>query len=283
MSTDNRQPPAPGQRGDIAGLRRSVLDIARRAGDVIMDIYSADDFDIQTKGDDSPLTRADLAANQLICDRLRALTPDIPILSEESAQVPYPDRRPWQRLWLVDPLDGTKEFIKRNGEFTVNIALIDGGQPVLGVVHAPALAVSYSAAPPDGAIRHDSAGERPLRVAAPVGDALRVVVSRSHAGASTERLLDRLGDRHTVTCVPRGSSLKICMVADGEADFYPRLGPTMEWDTGAAQAVIEAAGGVVLALPERTPLRYNKEDLRNPHFAVAPSAEASFIGAIEEL
>ncbi|MCG8422038.1 MAG: 3'(2'),5'-bisphosphate nucleotidase CysQ [Proteobacteria bacterium] len=268
---------------NMAELRQSVLDVARRAGDVIMDIYGKDDFAVQTKDDDSPLTRADVASNRLITEALRELTPNIPILAEESAQAGYAERRDWTRLWLVDPLDGTKEFIKRNDEFTVNIALVENGQPVLGVVHVPALMTSYSASLAEGAFRHRGGDQVALRATPPGGTALRVVVSRSHAGDSTTRLLERLRGQYDVESVARGSALKICLVAEGEADFYPRLGPTMEWDTAAAHAVIDAAGGVLVALPERQPLRYNKENLRNPHFAVAATATAPFLDTLEDL
>ncbi len=247
-----------------------VSAIAIAAGERIAAIYAGHGGEHQTKADDSPLTTADLASHALICERLRALDPAIPVLSEESAEIPHAQRAGWGRFWLVDPLDGTKEFLKRNGEFTVNIALIDNGTPVLGVVHAPILARSYLGSPA-GARRIDGAPgderETPIRVRAHrPGETWQVVASRSHRGAETAAFLGQLGD---YTCIAMGSSLKLCLVAEGAAHLYPRLGPTMEWDTGAAHAVVRAAGGSVHDRDGRE-LHYNKPDLHNPHFIVEP-------------
>lgn len=238
--------------------------IAREAGHAILRLY-AQDFDVTRKDDDSPLTQADLAAHELIKTGLSRLTPDLPLLSEEGAERPYAERAGWSRYWLVDPLDGTKEFIRKNGEFTVNIALVEQGEPVLGVVYAPVLDQLYAGARGLGAWREDRNGRQPLKTRAwPERPA--VVASRSHRDARTDALLERL-PAHTLTSV--GSSLKFCLVAAGEADLYPRLGPTSEWDTAAAQAVVEAAGGAVLEWPALTPLRYNaKDSLLNPEFLV---------------
>ncbi|RMF97855.1 MAG: 3'(2'),5'-bisphosphate nucleotidase [Gammaproteobacteria bacterium] len=245
-------------------LLEAVLQIARAAGAAILEIYAAD-FTVETKADHSPLTAADRAAHELILRELGQLTPDIPVWSEESADIPYAERRGWPRLWLVDPLDGTKEFIKRNGEFTVNIALIDGHRPVLGVVHVPAQARSYLAAAGTGAFVDDGDGRRPIRVQRPAAEPVRVVGSRSHRGASLDRYLECLGPH---LLVPMGSSLKLCLVASGDADVYPRLGPTSEWDTAAAQAVVESAGGHVVDLDGRA-LQYNtKPAPLNPYFIV---------------
>jgi len=242
-----------------------LLQLARQAGRAIVDIYEQD-FQVELKADQSPLTAADLASHHTIVAGLATLTPDIPVLSEESASLPYDIRRQWQRYWLVDPLDGTREFVKRNGEFTVNIALIEDGRAVFGVVHVPVSGVSYVGRVGEGAHKIDEHGIRqPIRVTANRQTPLRVAGSRSHAGDSLQRFLDKVGEHQIVSM---GSSLKLCLVADGSADIYPRLGPTSEWDTAAAQAVVEAAGGRVTDT-QMQPLRYNQKDsLLNPHFLV---------------
>lgn len=229
-----------------------------------MAIYSRE-IEVSHKDDASPLTQADLAAHRHIAAGLAALTPDIPLLSEEGADTPYDIRRGWTRYWLVDPLDGTKEFIKRNGEFTVNIALIVEGRPLLGVVHAPALGETYVAAEGLGASRVRGDQRESLQTRAWPADPA-VLASRSHADARTDALLAKL-PAHGLTS--KGSSLKFCLVAAGEADLYPRLGPTSEWDTAAAQCVVEQAGGAVLQWPDLQPLAYNRKDsLLNPEFLV---------------
>jgi len=245
-------------------LLPGVLEIARAAGRAILGIYAHAEQVVETKADQSPLTAADRAANDVITTGLARLTPDIPVWSEESVAVDWDTRRHWSAFWLVDPLDGTREFIKRNGEFTVNIALVRGHVAVLGVVHAPVLRRDYYAIAGHGAFRADDGGPgRPIRVRVPAPSLLRVAGSRSHRGASLDALLARVGEH---TLVSMGSSLKFCLVAEGEADFYPRLGPTSEWDTAAAQAVVEAAGGAVVDL-QGQPLRYNKRpEVLNPHF-----------------
>ena len=245
----------------------AVIAIAREAGNAILDVYNGPEFDVQTKDDESPLTAADRAAHRLIDRELRALTPAIPVLSEEGADVPYGERQQWQRFWLVDPLDGTKEFIKRNGEFTVNIALVEDGAPVWGVIHAPALGTTYVGRVGEGAWRQEGDGPRePLAVKTP-DNGHAVVKSRSHPSGE---LADYLESIHVADEVPVGSSLKFCAVAEGRATLYPRFGPTMEWDTGAGHAIVEAAGGRVrLAEDAATPLRYNKDDLHNPFFIVS--------------
>ncbi len=244
-------------------LLDAVLDIALAAGERIMAVYERD-FEVEHKDDNSPLTEADLAAHECIMAGLAGLEPLLPVLSEESGLAPFEERATWARYWLVDPLDGTKEFIKRNGEFTVNIALIDGNVPVLGVVHAPARQCSYIGADGLGAWRVEADGSRvPIRVQDELPDTLRVVGSRSHRGELLDAYLARLG-RHEM--VPMGSSLKICLVAEGSADVYPRLGPTSEWDTGAAHAVLRAAGGEMLST-DGGAVSYNaKENILNPHF-----------------
>lgn len=240
----------------------SVVAIAEAAGRVVLRHYGAGEIDTRLKADRSPLTAADVASHDFIVSRLEAITP-WPVLSEESAEIPYDSRRSWSRFWLVDPLDGTKEFMKRNGEFTVNIALIEAGSPILGVVHAPARSLTYFAARSHGAFIRKGAAQ-PLRLPRiESGEAgLTVVVSRSHAGAQTADFLSTLGAHQALSI---GSSLKFCVLAEGRAHLYPRFGPTMEWDTAAGHCVLEEAGGSVRDLEDR-PLRYNKRDLRNPFF-----------------
>jgi 3'(2'), 5'-bisphosphate nucleotidase len=244
---------------------QQINQIARRAGDAILEIY-AQDFEVEAKADNSPLTQADLASHHCIVDALQKMTPDIPVLSEESAALPYSERRKWSRYWLIDPLDGTKEFVKRNGEFTVNIALVDDGFPVLGVVHVPVSGVTYYGDVEKGAFREEpGAVAEPIRVTEPCARPMRVAGSRSHAGDSLKQFLQKLPDHNMVAM---GSSLKLCLVAEGRADIYPRLGLTSEWDTAAAQAVVEAAGGRVTDTNMRR-LGYNQKDsLLNPCFLV---------------
>ena len=241
-------------------MLKEVKDIARDAGAAIMDIYQSNYFDVQKKADDSPLTKADLAAHNIICEGLRALDIQYPVISEESSDISWAQRKHWCRYWLVDPLDGTKEFIKRNDEFTVNIALIEKGVPILGVVYAPALDAMYTGERDRGAFLNDKA----ISVATQEPEALRVVGSRSHPSQETTDWLDAQGKSYEMLAV--GSSLKFCLVAEGKADIYPRLGPTSEWDTAAAHAVLSAAGGEVKTL-NGEPLLYNqKADYLNPHF-----------------
>lgn len=245
------------------------IDIAQRAGVAIMAVY-ARDFDVSAKDDASPLTEADMAAHRLIVAGLRQLTPDIPVLSEESAQIAWAVRQQWSRYWLVDPLDGTREFIKRNGEFTVNIALIDGDAPVLGVVYAPALDELAFALRGRGAFVRMGEDDVALTTRRPALAPLRVAASRSHRDARTQAALERMGE---IECLGLGSSLKFLRIAEGRADVYPRFGPTSEWDTAAAQCVLEAAGGVVLGM-DGAPLRYNRKDsLLNPDFIALGDAD----------
>ncbi|MEN1727901.1 MAG: 3'(2'),5'-bisphosphate nucleotidase CysQ [Pseudomonadota bacterium] len=254
----------------LAQVRHAVAD----AGSAILEIYANPAlFETELKDDDSPLTAADKAANDILVSALQALTPDIPVLSEESAQAPWSTRQHWTRCWVVDPLDGTREFLKRNDEFTVNVALVDGHRPVLGVVYAPALDRWFFAARGQGAWRQD--GERdPIRIE--VGEKIadrpwQVVGSRSHNTPEVNAFVEQLGDAELVAM---GSSLKLCLVADGSADLYPRLGPTCEWDTCAAQAVVEEAGGHVLHAETGQPLMYNaRESLLNPHFIVCSTPD----------
>ncbi len=242
-----------------------VCAIALDAGAAIMTIYE-EAFHIELKDDNTPLTSADRASHDVIIKGLKKVSPDIPILSEEGRDIPYDERRLWQRFWLVDPLDGTKEFIKRNGEFTVNIALVEKGVVIAGVIYVPAHDVIYFGQVGIGSWRAEN-GQEPVPISVRTPDkssGLTVVMSRSHP---SRELTDFLVDIDVAEALPVGSSLKFCVVAEGRADLYPRLGPTMEWDTAAGQAVVEAAGGTVETL-DGNPLSYNKENLLNPHFVV---------------
>ncbi|MGY0613364.1 MULTISPECIES: 3'(2'),5'-bisphosphate nucleotidase CysQ [unclassified Luteimonas] len=242
--------------GVAAAVREGVIAIAREAAAAIMAVYGGE-VAVRAKADDSPVTAADLAAHRCIVDGLARLTPDIPVLSEESAHmVPLESRRSWSRFWLVDPLDGTREFLKGNGEFTVNIALVDDGVPVFGVIQAPVTGAVWHGAPGQGACRRDGDAERAIATRRPATAPLRVAASRSHLDARTAAMLGRIGEHESIGL---GSSLKFCLLAEGGMDAYPRLGPTSEWDTAAGQAILEAAGGCVLDLRGR-PFRYNQRD-----------------------
>ena len=248
-----------------------IIAIAKEAGDAIMEIYQRD-FTVDYKEDSSPLTDADRAAHRVILHGLHALYPEIPFLSEEGDTIPYEIRKHWGLFWLVDPLDGTKEFIRKNGEYTVNIALIENNRPVLGVVYAPALDRMYYAKEGAGAWRQDagqSAQKLPLRVNGSREQKLTVVASKSHQSPETEAYIDELGKfTQELQIVSIGSSLKICLVAEGYADCYPRLGPTMEWDTAAAQIIATESDIRVEAAAGGHELVYNKKDLLNPYFVV---------------
>jgi len=243
----------------------------REAGAAILEVYGEEDFGVETKSDDSPLTMADLAAHHIIVNGLSEGAPDIPILSEESDDIPFVERSGWQRYFLVDPLDGTKEFISRNGEFTVNIALIEGGVPVMGVVYVPVKDVLYVGDQASGnahVTRDGKTTSISTRKFSP-DKAVTVVASRRHGGKALEACMKVLNESFgSVDTTNMGSSLKLCLVAEGEADLYPRLAPTSEWDTAAAQAVLEAAGGKVVDT-DLNELRYNtKENILNPFFYV---------------
>ena len=262
-----------------ADLLPELVRIARSAGDAILEIYGQD-FEVITKDDSSPLTQADLASHRVIRDELARLTPDRPLLSEESADIPFSTRSGWDDYWLIDPLDGTKEFVNRNGEFTVNIALIRDQEPVLGVVHVPVSGVTYTGLVGEGAERIGPGGEaRPIQVRLPCAEPMVVVGSRSHANPALIGHLDRMGPYELVSM---GSSLKFCLVAEGRADFYPRLGPTSEWDTAAAHAVVRAAGGKIVTL-DGEPLRYNtKESFLNPEFLVIADRSIDWLGPFRD-
>jgi 3'(2'), 5'-bisphosphate nucleotidase len=255
-------------------------EIAVAAGQAILEIYRRQDIEVLQKEDNSPLTEADLASHRIICDALADLTPGIPLLSEESADVDHAVRSQWREYWLVDPLDGTKEFVNRNDEFTVNIALIRDCEPVLGIVHVPVSGDTYSGIVGVGATRRQAGAKpEPIRVQQPCASPVRVVGSRSHASPKLEQFLQRLGDYRLVSM---GSSLKFCLVAEGRADFYPRLGPTSEWDTAAAHAVVLAAGGRVVTLDGRA-LEYNrKSSYLNPEFLVIGDTERDWLALFQD-
>lgn len=258
------------QVSNLAALLPEVCRLAEAAGRAILPFYRQESLQVELKADASPLTEADLAAHRLLLEGLQELTPTIPVLSEEAGGIPYWERQQWQQFWLVDPLDGTREFLEGNGQFTVNIALVEAGIPILGVVHAPALGLTYRAAQKLGAYR----GDEPIWSRPPAQPPLQVVASRSHKDTETERFLERLQRRYGLLEVKSvGSALKFCLVAEGSAHLYPRFGPTLEWDTAAAQCLVEQAGGSVTDL-QGDPLRYNKPDLRNPPFIVTAAGAA---------
>ena len=250
----------------MRGLAQEVVRIAQLAGKEILEVYNDEsNFGVEIKSDDSPLTKADKKANEIIVKELDLLKLGYPIISEENKQVSYEVRKDYEKFWLVDPLDGTKEFIKRNGEFTVNIALIENGKPVLGVVHVPVTGETYWAVRGLGAyqLKDNSESQLQAKEFSLTDDSLRVVCSRSHINKDTQDFIDNLQNPIPVS---KGSSLKFLLIASGQAEIYPRMGPTMEWDTGAAQIVLEEAGGEVLHFETMEPLNYNKESLLNPYF-----------------
>jgi len=256
----------------VSEIITSLPEFVRVAGNIavdaaarIIDIYNTE-FSVEQKNDHSPLTKADMASHNIICKQLTELTPDIPVLSEESSDIPFEERKKWNYYWLVDPLDGTREFIKRNGEFTINIALIEQHSPILGVVHIPVSGLTYFATRGSGAFRQPR-GELPkaIKVKKTKLKNITVAGSRSHGNEKQQAFIDGLGK---VKVIAIGSSLKFCLVAEGEADIYPRFGPTSEWDTAAAQCIVEEAGGMVTDTSMET-LRYNmKDSLLNPDFLV---------------
>ena len=244
-----------------------IIPILQEASRAILDIYADEaSFNTELKGDFSPLTEADKRANQIICEALSDLFPGIPVISEETKQAAYAERAGYTNFFLVDPLDGTREFIKRNGEFTINIAYLEGHRPVGGYVFVPCTGLAYVAEYGGGAFRIESDGvktelrSQAFRLTDP---GLNVVASRSHRDSMTDKIISGLREP---VIVSTGSSLKFLLIAEGKANFYPRLAPTMEWDTAAAQCILEEAGGSLLQFDNLLPLVYNKPDLLNPHF-----------------
>jgi len=246
----------------------AIVAIAKEAGDAIMAIYEQD-FEVEFKADNSPLTIADTTAHEIIANALKRY--ELPVLSEEGKSIDYSERKQWQHYWCVDPIDGTKEFIKKNGEFTVNIALVSDGVPVLGVVYAPALNELYYAKQGEGAYKVSGGSTivLPAKINSAPETLMHVVASKSHLSDDTQAFINALPTKK-VEQISRGSSLKLVMVAEGVADIYPRLAPTMEWDTAAADAIVRQSGKMSYIYDEKLnqPLQYNKEDLLNPWFVV---------------
>ncbi|WP_424495033.1 3'(2'),5'-bisphosphate nucleotidase CysQ [Salinimicrobium sp. GXAS 041] len=262
----------------MTNLLPTAIKASLAAGERIMEIYDNEDFEVEAKGDDSPLTKADIASHVIIMEYLKET--DIPVLSEEGKHLPYEVRKTWKKLWIIDPIDGTKEFIKKNGEFTVNIALVEDQVPVLGVIYVPALGQLYFAEKQNGSFKIEnirnfismesvwSEVERlPLNISK---DCYTVVASKSHLSPETEEYINRLKEENgQVNTISKGSSLKLCMVAEGQADCYPRFAPTMEWDTAAGQAICMYAGKKVIDYTTKKSMLYNREQLLNNWFLVS--------------
>ena len=259
-------------------LLNNAIKASLKAGKAIMNVYTSNDFEVEIKNDNSPLTRADKNANTEIVSIIEPL--GIPIISEENKQIDYTIRKNWRQCWIVDPVDGTKEFIKRNGEFTVNIALVEEGIPIMGVIYVPVSKTlyftsnncekAYKAILDSHEESIEDVFKKAIEIKAkPNNTMVRIVGSRSHLNDETKAFISEIEKNEKVEIVSKGSSLKFCLVAEGEADIYPRYAPTMEWDTAAGQAICMAAGVTVNALPENTPLLYNKENLLNPWFLVS--------------
>lgn len=246
-------------------LLRELTQLSRTAGEAIMHVYQLDDFGVEEKTDDSPVTKADNAANDLICNWLAEHYPAIPIISEEYPLPAYEERRSWTYCWIVDPLDGTKEFIKKNGEFTTNIALVKNGQPIVGVVYLPVKDLMYAAATGVGAYKEAGGRQTPLqaRTYDPAAPGLSLVCSRSHMGARTQAYTERYSQPIMLKV---GSSLKMMLIAEGKADIYPKLGPISEWDVAASQCILTEAGGSITHIESGLPIHYNKESMLMPHF-----------------
>jgi 3'(2'), 5'-bisphosphate nucleotidase len=257
------------RNGDLNTLLTHAVHAAREAGKAVMEVY-ASHFSVELKADKSPLTLADKRSHEIIMQQLSRIKEGLlPILSEEGKDVPYQLRKGWEYFWLIDPLDGTKEFIKRNGEFTVNIALIRGHQPVLGVVYVPVSGTLYAAYEGGGAYK-ETQGRSVKLPEQQTRDRFTVVGSRSHATEGLSAFVEEMKRKHgEINFISAGSSLKFCLVAEGKADVYPRFGPTMEWDTAAGQAIAEQAGVSVVEMDTKRPLVSNKQSLLNPWFMVS--------------
>ncbi|WP_394952320.1 3'(2'),5'-bisphosphate nucleotidase CysQ [uncultured Helicobacter sp.] len=239
----------------------AIKDIAFLAGEEVMRIYRRD-FKVYEKADRSPLSEADIVANRIICESLTHFS--LPLLSEENKHIPFSERKGWEYFFMIDPIDGTKEFIKKNGEFTINIALIHKHTPVLGVVYAPAIGIMYSAKSGYGAFKNNL----PLPLNKTESNVYTIVASKSHMSEETRAFIDSINTNKSKNLISMGSSLKLCLVASGQADIYPRLAPTMEWDTAAADAIVREAGKMCYDFSTKKPLVYNKKNLENPYFVV---------------
>jgi len=257
-------------------LIEQLIEISKDAGKAILEVYNSN-FGHQIKEDLSPLTKADTLSNNIICERLKVITPDIPILSEENSDIPFNIRSSWEQYWLVDPLDGTKEFIKKNGEFTVNIALIENNTPIFGIIHLPVTNETYWGSSTKGSFYIKGNNQKTkLCVEKKIRSQVRIVASRSHPSKMLDTLLEEIGEYKIIT---KGSSLKFCLIAKGQADIYPRLGPTSEWDIAAGHAIVKFAGGSLLTI-DRESMQYNRtENNLNPYF-VAASSEDIALNAI---
>jgi 3'(2'), 5'-bisphosphate nucleotidase len=256
----------------LAEISSDIVKIAKEAGRKILEIYHAPNLAVEEKGDNTPLTEADRQSHDIIYNSLKKKFP-FPVLSEEGSDIQYSKRKDWEYFWLVDPLDGTKEFIKRNGEFTVNIALIHRDKPVIGVIYAPAADILYHAAEGNGSYKIENGKEEclPFKIQK---DCLTVIGSRSHNTKENEEYLQTLREkRGDFAFISAGSSLKFCLIAEGRADIYPRAGHTMEWDTAAGQIIVQECGGSVLEIHSSEPLKYNKPILRNAYFVALRSGQ----------
>jgi 3'(2'), 5'-bisphosphate nucleotidase len=255
-----------------------AIQLTEAAGRRIMQIY-ASAFEVQQKTDKSPLTEADMASHEIITRGLQQLTPTLPVLSEESKYVDFSERQRWSTYWLIDPLDGTREFVKRNGEFAVNVALVHGHKPVLGIVYAPALDVLYYARRNGGAYKRDTQAARPIHARRAGAGPIRIAGSRSHSSKLMEQYVSQLGEHEWISM---GSSIKACLVAEGAVDIYPRFGPTSEWDTAAPHCIVDEAGGGITDT-ERQPLQYNtKAALTNPFFLAYGDGSRDWLQYLKE-
>ncbi|WP_035567632.1 3'(2'),5'-bisphosphate nucleotidase CysQ [Litchfieldella anticariensis] len=263
-------------------MQERLIQGVHDAGEQVLKVYQ-EDFEVETKADESPLTEADMASHHALVALLEELTPEVPVLSEESGEIPFEARKQWQRYWLIDPLDGTKEFISKNGEFTLNVALVEEGVPVFGIVYAPVLDTTWWGQQGLGAYKIEGGVKRAIQVRElpdPEQEPWKVVGSRRHGAAEFETFCAELPHHERVSM---GSSLKLCLVAEGQADLYPRLAPTSEWDTAAAQAVVTAAGGEVLDAQTLEPLRCNQQDsVLNPWFIVCGQRDGRWEKALKE-
>lgn len=265
----------------LANQLEEIIALAKAAGEAVLEIYTNEQpLDIRQKSDNTPVTIADMQAHGIIVSGLKKITPDIPVLSEEAANIPFATRRHWQQYWLLDPLDGTKEFIGRTGDFSINIALISDHQPILGVIYGPVSGICYYALTGQGAFKH-VAGQLhavPIHSSPCDIDHLRIAVSRRH---SVDKVRTRLGHLPDVQLTLMGSSFKSCLVAEGQVDLYPRMGDTSEWDTAAAQCIVEEAGGMIMDL-EGQRLEYNRRDsLINPWFLVVGDKQINWLNILK--
>ena len=263
---------------EIYKKKEEIFEVIKKAGNEILKVYSGNDFQVETKSDKTPLTIADKKSNKVIINGLMKLFPELPLLSEESKKKPYYDRKKWQYLWLIDPLDGTKEFIKKNGEFSINLALIKDRKPIFGILYLPVLGLFYYAGKGYGAYKIDRIGrvnQLPINSNGKNFEKNNknikcIIFSRSHYTEETKQFVEKIKKQFSkVQMISVGSAMKLAYLAEGKADIYPRLAPTMEWDIAAGQTILEESGGKVLDFYKKIPLMYNKEDLRNPWFVAS--------------